>query len=499
MDTEVYEVAILGAGLAGLGMGMKLKMAGEESFVILEKEDRVGGTWRDNSYPGASCDVQSHLYWFSFDEQPDWSRVFALQPEIQANIERLVARRGLNHHIRLNAEVTEAVWLEDSGHWLVTTLTGEQVRARAFVAAWGQLNRPSFKGIEGREHFDGVSWHSARWRHDVDLTGKRVASIGNGASAVQFIPEVAEVAGHLSVFQRTPNYCVPRLDRPYTEEERRLFLEDPARLQESRDGFYWEHEGWIGAMKLEDNPVAQEFTRLAREHLESQVPDPELREKLWPKYPIGCKRLLIADTFYPALMRDNVELVTERIDRIEAAGVRTADGRLHEMDVIVYATGFETLSFIGHVEIIGRSPKSWPPRRGEGVSLRDAWREAPEAYLGMTVSGFPNLFILYGPNTNLGHNSIIAMLECQFDYVLKAVQAAQQKGAALDLKPEVLEHYNAQLQDELRNSSFAGNCNSWYKTPDGRITNNWSGSVEDYRERTAELDLAHYELVPATV
>jgi cation diffusion facilitator CzcD-associated flavoprotein CzcO len=234
MDTEVYEVAILGAGLAGLGMGMKLKMAGEESFVILEKEDRVGGTWRDNSYPGASCDVQSHLYWFSFDEQPDWSRVFAMQPEIQANIERLVARRGLNHHIRLGAEITEAVWSEETAQWVITTLSGEQIRARAFVAAWGQLNRPSFKGIEGREHFEGTSWHSARWRHDVDLRGKRVASIGNGASAVQFIPEVAEVAGHLTVFQRTPNYCVPRLDRPYTEEERRMFLEDPSTLLGAR-------------------------------------------------------------------------------------------------------------------------------------------------------------------------------------------------------------------------------------------------------------------------
>jgi cation diffusion facilitator CzcD-associated flavoprotein CzcO len=499
MDDEVYDVAILGAGLAGLGMGMKLKMAGEDNFVILEKEDRVGGTWRDNSYPGASCDVQSHLYWFSFDDQPDWSRVFAMQPEIQANIERLVARRGLNQHIRLGAEVTEAVWSADAGQWVITTATGEQLRARAFTTAWGQLNRPSFKGIEGREHFDGVSFHSARWRHDVDLTGKRVASIGNGASAVQFIPEVAEVAEHLTVFQRTPNYVVPRQDRPYTEEERRMFLDDPDRLRESRDGFYWEHEGWIGAMKLETNPVAEEFTRVAREHLETQVPDPALREKLWPDYPIGCKRLLIADTFYPALMRENVDLVTEHIDRIEPAGVRTADGHLHEVDVIIYATGFETLSFIGHVDIVGRAPRSWPPRAGDGVSLRDAWREAPEAYLGMTVSGFPNLFILYGPNTNLGHNSILAMLECQFDYVLQALSASRERGAALDLQPEVLERYNSTLQEELRSTSFAGSCNSWYKTPDGRITNNWSGSVEDYRARTARFDLADYELVPVPV
>ncbi len=495
MQSDVYEVVILGAGLAGLGLGMRLKMAGEESFVLLEKADRVGGTWRDNTYPGASCDVQSHLYWFSFDDQPDWSRLFAFQPEIQANIERLVARQGLNHHIRLGAEVTEAWWSEEEGLWVVTTITGEQVRGRAFVTAWGQLNRPSFKGIEGREHFDGLSWHSARWRQDVDLTGLRVASIGNGASAVQFIPEVAEQAGSLTVFQRTPNYVVPREDRPYTEEERRLFLDEPERLRESREAFYQEHEGWMGAMKLEQNPVAEEFTRVARAHLEAQIPDPELRDKLWPNYPIGCKRIIIADTFYPALMRDNVELVTERIDRIEPKGVRTADGQLHEVDVIVYATGFETLSFTGHVDIQGRSPKSWPARPGHRVPLQEAWREGPEAYLGMTVSGFPNFFILYGPNTNLGHNSILTMLECQFDYVLQALAAARQQRAALDLRPEVLERFNADLQEELRGSSFAGSCNSWYKTPDGRITNNWSGSVEDYKARTKTLNLSDYELV----
>ncbi len=487
--SQEYEVAILGAGIGGLGLATRLAMAGERSFVVLEKEDAVGGTWRDNTYPGASCDVQSHLYWYSFDEHPDWSRVFAFQPEIQRNVERLVERHGLAEHIRLGAEVTSAHWDDEAGRWVIATSGGEQIRARTFVTAWGQLNRPSFKGVPGRERFTGPSFHSARWQHDVDLTGKRVACIGNGASAVQFLPEIAEQVGHLTVFQRTPNYVVPREDRPYTEAERELFRQDRAAFEESRNGYYVEHEGWIGAMKLEANPVAEEFTKVARAHLEAQVPDPELREKLWPDYPIGCKRIIIADTFYPALVRDNVELVTEKLEGIEPEGVRTADGVLHEVDVIIYATGFETLSFVGDLDIRGR----------DGLALKEAWADGPEAYLGLTVTGFPNLFMLYGPNTNLGHNSIIAMLECQFDYVLQGLEATRTSGAAgLTVRPDVQQQYNAQLQEELRGSSFAGSCNSWYKTPDGRVTNNWSGSVEQYKERTARFEPADYEPVGAT-
>ena len=483
--TQRVEVAVLGAGLGGLGMAERLLQSGEDSFVLLEKAGDWGGTWRDNTYPGASCDVQSHLYWFSFDEQPDWSRVFAFQPEIKAHIDRLVHRLDLAPRIRLNTEVTAAHWDEAEGVWRIAVSEGEDVVARALVTAWGQLNRPTFRDITGRETFRGESWHSARWNHDVDLRGKRVACIGNGASAAQLIPEVAEVAGELIVFQRTPNYVVPREDRPYDPEERENYR-DRAALQESRDGFYWEHEGWMGAMK-QGTDVAAEFTAAARAHLEAQVPDEELRAKLWPDYPIGCKRIIIADTFYPALVRDNVQLVTEKLEGVEPEGVRTADGVLHEVDVIVYATGFETLSFNSALDVRGR----------DGLQLAEAWRDGPQAYLGITVTGFPNLFMLYGPNTNLGHNSIIAMLECQFEYVLQGLAVGKEKGAALSVRAEAQDEYNADLQRELRDSSFAGSCNSWYKTADGRITNNWKGSVEDYRAATRELDVADYDLVPA--
>ena len=481
------KIAILGAGLGGLGMALRLKAAGEDSFVILEKADRVGGTWRDNTYPGAGCDVQSHLYWFSFGDQPDWSRVYPLQPEIQANIERLVERHGLGPHIRLRTEVTDLRWDDAEALWHLRAASGDRIVARAVVTAWGQLNRPDTKGIEGVDSFAGPSFHSACWRHDVALDGKRVAVIGNGPSAAQFIPEIAPRAERLLVFQRSPNYVVPRLDRPYDDEERRLFLAEPDRFQASRDFFYQDHETWHGAMRL-GTETARGFTAVARAHLEAQVADPVLRETLWPSYPIGCKRIIISDDFYPALARPNVEVVTERIERVEPRGVRTADGALHAADVIVYGTGFEANSFLGSVGVSGRG----------GRTLREAWRDGPEAYFGMTVAGFPNFFMLYGPNTNLGHNSILTMLECQYGYVLQALQAMDERDArALDVRPEVMARFNRQLQDDLRESSWAGNCVSWYKTADGRVTNNWSGTVEEYKARTARFEPDEYQLVGA--
>ncbi len=481
------EIAIIGAGLGGIGMGIRLKDEGRDDFVLLEKTGRVGGTWRDNTYPGAACDVQSHLYWFSFDDQPDWSRVYPLQAEILANIERLVDRHGLLPHIRFNAELASAHWDDAASLWRLSLKDGRELTANTVITAWGQLNRPSTHGIEGVEDFRGDWFHSARWNHDVTLEGRRVASIGNGPSAAQFIPEVAAVAGHLTVFQRSPNYVVPRLDRPYTDEERQFFLDDPARLYESREGYYQEHETWHGAMR-QGTPTAAEFGRVAREHLEAQVADPALRERLWPSYPVGCKRLVISDDFLPAMARPNVTLVTDRIERIEETGVRTVDGVLHEVDAIVYGTGFDTLQFLGAGDVVGRG----------GRSLRETWRDIPEAYLGMAVAGFPNFFMLYGPNTNLGHNSILLMLEAQYGYVLQAIQAIDDnEGRPLDVRPDALAAFNQRLQDDLRGSSWAGSCLSWYKTADNRITNNWSGSVEDYKARTAQLELQHYEFLEA--
>jgi cation diffusion facilitator CzcD-associated flavoprotein CzcO len=452
-----YNVAIIGAGFAGIGMALRLKRDGEESFVILEKASRVGGTWRDNVYPGAACDVQSHLYWFSFEDQPDWTRLYPPQPEILSQIERMVNRRGLAPHIRLRAEVAEAAWDDAERFWRVRLASGDTLTARVLIAAWGQLNRPSFKGIEGVESFEGEWFHSARWRNDISLAGKRVAAV------------------------------VPRLDRAFTNEERQHFMAEPERLFANRKQFYDEHETWYGAMR-QNHPTAEEFKAVARAHLEAQVHDPVLREKLWPDYHIGCKRIVIADDFYPVFNRPNVELVTERIERVEPKGIRTVDGTLHERDVIIYGTGFETLSFQGPVEIYGRDRRS----------LRDMWKSGPEAFLGMAIPGFPNLFYLYGPNTNLGHNSILLMLECQFDYVAQALRAMRERDAqGLEIRPEVHQRFNRELQEILAGSSWAANCASWYKTPDGRITNNWSGSVEDYKKATARFEPADYAVLRA--
>ncbi len=475
------KVAILGAGFAGLCMGLRLKAQGETSFVILEKADRVGGTWRENIYPGAGCDIPSHLYSYSFEPNPDWPEVYSTQPDILAYIEGVVERHELAGHIRFGAEVTGAAWDEAARHWRISLANGETVNAESFVTAWGQLNRPKLPPIEGRDSFAGPAFHSAHWDRDVDLAGKRVAVIGNGASAIQFVPEIAKAAGKLTLFQRSPNWIVPRMNRPYTDEEKAGFRADPSAMTKVRHEIFRMAEDRLLAKRAGTAPVEDPPIPLA--HLHAQIADPELRAKLTPDYEIGCKRVLISNDFYPALARPNVELVVEAIAQMTPAGVVDATGRLHEVDVVIYATGFETKSFAGETAITGL----------EGLSLAQAWRHGPEAYLGITVSGFPNLFMLYGPNTNLGHNSIIYMIEAQVGYVLQAL--AQERPLAV--RREAMAAYNDQIQAELAHTPWAGACTSWYKTPEGKILNNWPGSAQAYAEAVARFDVEAYEEIRA--
>jgi cation diffusion facilitator CzcD-associated flavoprotein CzcO len=471
------KVAILGAGFAGLCMGLRLQAQGETSFVILEKADRVGGTWRENVYPGAGCDIPSHLYSYSFEPNPDWPEIYSAQPDILAYIEGVVEKHGLSRNIRLETEVVGAAWDEKAQRWRIETASGETITAEAFVTAWGQLNRPKLPPIEGRDDFAGPAFHSAHWDSSIDLAGKRVAVIGNGASAIQFVPEVAKVAGQLTLFQRSPNWIVPRMNRPYTEEEKARFRAEPSAMAKVRNDIFQMAEERLLAKRAGTLPVEEVPIPLA--HLHAQVQDPELRAKLTPDYEIGCKRVLISNDFYPALTRPNVELVTEAITRMTAKGVVDATGRLHEADVVIYATGFETNSFLGETAIVGSA----------GLTLVQAWKDGPEAHLGVTIAGFPNLFMLYGPNTNLGHNSIIYMIEAQVDYVLQALA----QGRPLSVRPEAMAAYNRQVQQDLANTPWAGSCTSWYKTADGKILNNWPGSAQAYADAVARFDIEAYQ------
>jgi cation diffusion facilitator CzcD-associated flavoprotein CzcO len=470
--SELCSVVIIGAGFGGIGMAIRLRRAGVRDVVVLEKAAALGGTWRDNVYPGAACDIPSHLYSFSFERRRDWSRRFPPQEEILGYLRDCAAKYGIEP--RFGTEVEEASFDEDRGLWRVRTTAGEELTARALVAACGQLNRPAYPGVPNT--FGGTAFHSARWNHGYDLRGKRVAVIGTGASAVQFVPHVAEQAEQVHVFQRTPPYVIDKPDRPYAGWERRLLRWVPALRALSRIRTYalLEARGlaFISAPRLMRG-AEQAF----RQRLAEEVPDDALRTALTPEYVMGCKRILLSDDYYAALRRPGVELVTEPIERISETGVVTADGRERTVDAVIYGTGFRAQGFVAPMSVRGLG----------GRELNDAWREGAEAYLGIAVSGFPNLFLIYGPNTNLGHNSIIYMLESQFNYVVGCVRALT-RAKYIDVRPEVQNAFNTEIQTRFRGTVWARGCTSWYMNADGKIVNNWPGYTFAYRRATRRPD-----------
>jgi cation diffusion facilitator CzcD-associated flavoprotein CzcO/acetyl esterase/lipase len=475
-------VAIIGAGFGGIGLGMSLKRAGIDSFEIFEKAQGIGGVWRDNTYPGATCDVPSHLYSFSFEPNPDWSRVYSPQPEILDYLERCVEEYGIGPNLRLGTEVTRADFDEESGHWRIESEGGETVEADVLVSACGQLSRPALSRVPGAENFKGPIFHTARWDHDVELEGKRVATIGTGASTIQVVPAIARRVGQLDVYQRSAPYVIPKKDRPYRPWERRLFrVFPPARLM--RRFWQWlQFEIFVSAFN-QFRPVAKLAIRMHERHLDEQVSDPALREQLRPDHVLGCKRLLISGDYYAALDRPDVELVTGGVRELSESGVVAADGTERPADVVVLSTGFESTRFLAPMEIRGRG----------GVELNEAWREGANAYLGMTVAGFPNLFIMYGPNTNLGSGSIIFQLESQMQYILDAVQKLRSRGDWLSVRPEVQASFDREIQGRLETSVWQTGCSNWYLDESGRNTNNWPGFTLEYRRRTRRLDPADYE------
>jgi cation diffusion facilitator CzcD-associated flavoprotein CzcO len=485
--TTTTRIAIIGAGHSGICMGMLLKRAGIEDFVILEKASSLGGTWRDNTYPGASCDAPSFLYSFSFAQKTDWSRRFACQPELLGYAAECAVKAGLLPHCRFGSEVKAAHFDESRNLWRIEVADGSVLESDFLVTGVGQLHRPATPDLPGREDFAGPQFHSARWDHTVDLTGKRVAVIGNAASAVQFVPQIAPLAETLVVFQRSANWLLPRKDRLYSPRLHRMMGRWPW-LAKLRHDWQWFFFGEVMLTPLMKRVRFAQWAarRRALLHLRRQVGDRMLRAKLVPDYPIGARRVLFNDDYFPALGRRNVRLVTEPIERVEATGVRTRDGELHEADVIVYATGFRATEFLSPMQVTGLG----------GRALSDEWRRGAHAYLGVTVSGFPNFFMLYGPNTNLGHNSILVMIEAQAGYIVEAIERMRTgRFGRLDVRREVMDEYNRKLAVDLEKSVWAEAKNSWYKLADGTITNNWPHGTIRYRRLLRTVDLGDYEVV----
>jgi cation diffusion facilitator CzcD-associated flavoprotein CzcO len=484
-------IAIIGAGFGGLCMAIQLERAGIRSYTVFEKADGLGGTWRDNSYPGAGCDIPSHLYSYSFEKYGSWTRRYPEQPEILGYLEHCADKYDVRRKIRFGTEVRRAAF--DGSSWQVTTAPpangqgGNAERPEAFdvvVMGVGQLNRPRLPDIPGMSDFAGISFHSARWNHDHDLAGRRVAVIGNGSSAAQFIPRIAEQVERLHVFQRTPNWVIPKPDATFGPLARVAFRFVPGLQRAYREWIYRYAEATLYPA-LAQGWSADLLRKRALRHLHDQVPDPGLRAKLTPDYPPGCKRVIIDSTFYPALTRDNVDVVTDKIVRIAPRGVETPEG-LSEVDTIVYATGFRTTEFVAPMEVLGRG----------GRSLREQWAGGAEAYLGISVPNFPNLFLLYGPNTNLGHNSIVFMIECQVNHILACLPHLAEHGP-IEVRPEVMAAWSRRLDAAMEGMVWGGGCQSWYKTADGRVTNNWPGPTTLYRRLTARPPLPAYRRVPS--
>ena len=477
------QVVIVGSGFAGLCMGIRLKQAGVEPL-ILEKENRIGGTWRDNTYPGCACDTQSHHYSFSFERNPDWSRTFSTQPEILAYLEHCAQKYDLFDYIRFQSEVTTAQYDQDKGHWLVHTRGGERFTCSALVSAVGQLNHPVYPDIPGLDQFKGAIFHSAKWDHSFDLTNKRVAVIGNGASAVQLIPSIAAQVSHLKVFQRSANWLVPRNDKVYSKRFKWGLRNIPLLGRAYRYYIYWLWE-WSWPSFVRNSKAARKKERERCVAIQSEVNQQSLAEVLTPDYEFGCKRILLSDDYYSAIQRSNVELVTDGIESITADGLKTRNGQQHIVDCIVLATGFKSWDFLAPMRVEGE----------DGALLSEVWGDAPEAYLGIAVAGFPNLFILYGPNTNLGHNSIIFMIECQVNYVLRCIKRLlQQKLHSLSVKPDAMARFNHRLHNQLNKTAWVGSCNSWYKSADGRVINNWSSHTISYWWRTRRPDWNDFKI-----
>ena len=466
----------MGAGFSGIAMAIALRREGIEDFTLFERAGDLGGVWHHNTYPGAACDVPSYLYSYSYEQRRDWSQPCSPQAEILGYLHDTARKHGVIDRVRTGTEVERGDFDEATARWTLRTRAGESFEADALVLACGQLSRPRWPSIPGMDEFAGYSFHSAEWDHEYDLAGKRVAVIGTGASAVQFVPPVAERAAHVDVYQRSAPWVLPRDNSPYASGFRRLIESVPGLQAARRYGMWAFMETFVlGITRL--RPLAWLFRMWSTAFMRSQLTDPDVRRRAWPDYPFGCKRILFSSDYLPALQRPDVELVTDSIERLSAGGVVTADGRERPADCVVYGTGFRSGDFVMPMQVAGAG----------GRTLDEAWAAGAEAHLGISVAGFPNMFVLYGPNTNLGVGSIIVMIEAQVGYALDAIRHARRSGAALDVRPEVQASSTHRVQERLRDSVWAS-CRNWYRDEGtGRVVNNWPGFMVEYVRATRAL------------
>jgi cation diffusion facilitator CzcD-associated flavoprotein CzcO len=485
MDTDRrdVDVAIVGSGFSGIGMAIRLKQEGYDDFVVLERGDEVGGTWYWNTYPGCACDIPSHLYSFSFAPNPDWSKTYSHQPEIRDYLRRTADEFGVRDHIRLGHEVASAAWDEDAQRWRIETSEGD-FSARVLVSGMGPLNEPKIPDVPGLDEFEGEVFHSARWNHDYDLTGKRVASIGTGASAIQYVPEIQPQVERLHVFQRTAPWIAPHSTRPITRLERRLYRSFPALQRLVRGGVYVMRE--LLVLGLVKNPrLMKVVERVARQYMRKQISDPELIEKVTPDYQMGCKRILPSNRWYPTLDEPNVELVTGGVKEIRPRSIVAEDGIEREVDAIVFGTGFHVTDMPAASYLRGR----------DGELLSEAWERGARAYLGTAARGFPNLFLLLGPNTGLGHSSMVYMIESQIQYVLDALRVMRERDVeAVEVRAEAVERFNEALERDMKGTVWTTGCSSWYLDDTGRNATQWPDWTWRFRQRTARFDAAEYVL-----
>ncbi|MEY7974135.1 flavin-containing monooxygenase [Saccharomonospora xinjiangensis] len=479
-------VVIVGTGFSGLGMAIQLRRDGRDDFVVLEKADEVGGTWRDNTYPGCACDIQSHMYSYSFEQNPNWSRSFSPQPEIFRYLRGVATKYGLYPFIHFGKEMTGARWDEGEHRWRITTAKGDEYVARYLVCGVGALHLPQIPELTGAERFTGPAFHSARWDHDFDPRGKRVAVVGTGASAIQFVPKLAEQVRSLHIFQRTPPWVMPKPDHDMPGWVKKLFARVPLAQRAYRDFLYWTLElravGFNG-----DKRIMRLAQRVAKRHLDKHISDPALRAKLTPDYVLGCKRVLISNDYYPALARDNVEVITEGIAEVTENGILDKSGTEREFDAIVYGTGFHVTDGFDHLDIVG----------ADGTNLGKRWaKHGMQTHLGITASGYPNLFFLLGPNTGLGHNSVVFMIEQQIRYIAEAMRYVEAHGAdAIEVRADTQAQFNADIQRKLANGIWTrGGCKSWYLDSQGVNRTIWPGFTWRYWMRTRKLDPADFRL-----